>query len=63
MTAVIQCEVHNFFTSMFQSLAPVGHCMPPDNDVESDHDVPVQVHLVVKLLQQHMQDANDFDFH
>ena len=41
---------------MFQSLAPVGHCMPPDNDVESDHDVPVQVHLVVKLLQQHMRD-------
>ncbi len=52
-----QCGVHNFCTSIFQSLAAVGHCMPRASDVASAHDVPV----VNALLQRHLQGTHDFD--
>ncbi len=48
-----------FCSSIFQSLATVGHCMPWITGVASAHDVPV----VIALLQQHLQGTQDFDLY
>ncbi len=54
-----QCGVHNFCSSIFQSLATVGHCMPRASDVASAHDVPV----LIALLERHLQGTHDFDLY
>ena len=51
----LQCGVHNFCSSIFQSLETVGHCTPRGSGVASAHGIPV----VIALLQQHL--THDFD--
>jgi len=51
--------VHNFCSSIFQSLATVGLCMPRASGVASAHDLPV----VIALLQRHLQGIHGFDLY
>ena len=46
-----QCGVRNFCSSIFQSLATVGHCMPRDSGVASAHDVPIWLHFYSNICE------------